>query len=256
MNPLIHNQATFFYRGKWNAAMDTLLLSTVIKLRTGSSSTDDFVTDSVLNEACKLINLRFATKITCADVVSRLELLRVRHQTFNEVVTTPGVRWDLDEKLIVADEETLKFIFRTNPLAGAYYYQDEAEYNRLTTMFGLQDVKKEKSREVITMSDTTELIVITDSPVPNAPTRGKHAPSPVDPDEVNSPFIDQYTMVRRKLFDEPSTNTKQGSPSRAGGLVGRMDPTRLLPVKQLYSSPKGSSCACWSPAAPSRKLTP
>ncbi|XP_042006451.1 uncharacterized protein LOC121755240 [Salvia splendens] len=95
--------------------MDTLLLSIVIKLRTNSSSTDDYVTDSVLNEACKVINLRFATAITCADIVSRLELLRVRHQTFNEVVSTPGVSWDLDEKRIIADEETWKFIFRTPP---------------------------------------------------------------------------------------------------------------------------------------------
>ncbi|KAG6433717.1 hypothetical protein SASPL_105332 [Salvia splendens] len=188
MNPQIPTQATFIYRRKWNAAMDTLLLSTVIKLRTGSRSNDDYLTDTVLNEACKVINLHFATEITCADTVSRLELLRVRCQTFNEVVSTPGVRWDLDEKLIVADDATWKFIFRTNPLAEAYYYRDEPEYSRLTTMFGLHDVKKEK--KVITISDTTELIVITDSLVPYAPTRGKHVPSPADPDEVNSPFID------------------------------------------------------------------
>ncbi|KAG6412167.1 hypothetical protein SASPL_124837 [Salvia splendens] len=256
MNPQIPTQATFFYRGKWNASMDTLLLSTMIKLRTRSRSNDDYLTDTVLNEACKVINLRFATEITCADTVSCLELLRVRHQNFNEVVSTPGVRWDLDEKLIVADDATWKFIFRTNPLAGAYYYQDEPKYSRLTTMFGLHDVKKEKSREAITISDTTELIVITDSPVPYATTRGKRVPSPTDPGEVNSPFIDPCTLVRRKLFDEPSTYTDQMSPSMAGGVVGSMDPTRYLPVKQLYSSPKGSSCASWSPAAPSRKSTP
>ncbi|KAG6424549.1 hypothetical protein SASPL_114967 [Salvia splendens] len=188
MNPQIPPQATFFYRGKWTATMDTLLLSTVIKLRAGSSSNDDSVTDAALNEACK---------------------------TFKEVVSTSGVRWDLDEKLIVADGATWKFIFRTNPLAGAYYY--EAEYSRLTTMFGIQGVKKEKSREVITISDATELIVITDSPVPNAPTRGKHVSSPTDQDEVNSPFIEPLTLVRRKLFDEPSTNTDEVLPSMAGG---------------------------------------
>ncbi|KAG6388650.1 hypothetical protein SASPL_150082 [Salvia splendens] len=202
--------------------MDTLLLSIVIKLRTGSRSNDDYLTDTVLNEACKVI--------TCPDTVSRLELLRVRHQTFNEVVNTPRVCWDLDEKLIVADDETWKFIFRTNPLAGAYYYRDKPEYSRLTTMFGLHDVKKEKLREVITISDTTGLIVITDSPVPYAPTRGKHVPSPADPDEVNSPFINPCTLVRRKLFDEPSTYTDQMSPSMAGGVVGSMDPTRYLLV--------------------------
>ncbi|KAG6403669.1 hypothetical protein SASPL_135897 [Salvia splendens] len=256
MNQNIPPQAIFFYRGKWTGAMDTLLLSTMIKLRIGSRSKDDSVTDAMLNEACEVINLRFAAELTCADVVSRLELLWVRYQTFNEVISTPGVRWDLDEKLIVADDTTWKLIFRSNPFAGAYYYRDEEEYSRLTTMFGLHGGKTEKSREVITISDTTELIVITDSPVPYAPTRGKHRPSPADPEEVNSPIVDPCTIVRRKLFDEPSNNVDQGSPSMAAGLVGSMNPSLMLPVKQLYSSPKGSSCASWSPAAPSRESAP
>ncbi|KAG6427377.1 hypothetical protein SASPL_111620 [Salvia splendens] len=182
--------------GKWTAAMDTLLLSTVIKMRAGRASNDDSVTEAELNEACKVIKLRFSTEITCADVVSRLELLRVRYEMFNKVVSTPGVRWDLDDKLIVADESTWMFMFQTNPLAGAYYYRDEDEYSRLTTMFGLHGVKKEPAKEVITISDTTELIVITDSPVPYAPTRGKHGHSLAEQEEVNSPFIDPPTLVR------------------------------------------------------------
>ncbi|KAG6400976.1 hypothetical protein SASPL_137821 [Salvia splendens] len=257
MNPLIPTQETFFYRGKWNASMDKLLLSTMIKLKTIFSSTDDSVSPSVLNEACKVINLRFEPTITCADVVSRLELLRVRHKTFDEVVSTPGVRWDLDEKIIIADEETWKFMFRTKPLTGAYYYRDESEYGRLTTVFGNHSLgKKPTSREVIAISDTTEVIVITDSPVPNAPVRAKHAHSPADPDEVNSPFVIPSKMVCRKLFDESSNNTDQGSSSRAGGYAGRMDPPLLFPGKHVYSSPKGSSCASWSPAASLRKAAP
>ncbi|KAG6410395.1 hypothetical protein SASPL_120876 [Salvia splendens] len=227
--------------GKWTAAMDTLLLSTVIKMRAGRASNDDSVTEAELNEACKVIKLRFSTEITCADVVSRLELLRVRYETFNKVVSTPGVRWDLDDKLI------------TNPLAGAYYYRDEDEYSRLTTMFGLHGVKKEPAKEVITISDTTELIVITDSPVPYAPTRGKHGHSLAEQEEVNSPFIDPPTLVRRKLFDEPSMNYAEVSSSVDAGRVGSFNQTQTLPVKQLYSSPNGSSCASWSPAAASRK---
>ncbi|KAG6424964.1 hypothetical protein SASPL_115387 [Salvia splendens] len=239
MNQNIPPQAIFFYRGKWTGAMDTLLLSTLIKLRIGSRSNDDSVTDAMLNKACEVINIRFAAELTCADVVSRLELLRVRYQTFNEVISTPGVRWDLDEKLIVADDATWKLIFR--PLD-----------HHVWAAGG----KTEKSREVITISDTTELIVIIDSPVPYAPTRGKHRPSTADPEEVNSPFVDPCTMVRRKLFNVPSNNVDQGSPSMAAGLVGSMNPSLMLPVKQLYSSPKGSSCASWSPAAPSRESAP
>ncbi|KAG6399623.1 hypothetical protein SASPL_141104 [Salvia splendens] len=238
MNPQIPTQATFFYQGKLNAAMDTLLLSTMIKLRTVSRSNDDTMSDMVLNKARKVIKLRFGSEITCADIVIRLELLRVRYQTFNDIVGTPGVRWNLDEKIIVADEATWMLYFG------------------LATMFGLHDVKEEKSREVITIFDTTELIVITYSPVPNAPTHGRHVPSPADPDKVNSPFIDPTTRVRRKLFDETSTSTDRMSPSLVGGVVGSMAPNRYLPVKELYSLPKGSSCASWSLAAPSRTLAP
>ena len=78
MNPQIPTQATFFYRGKWNEAMDTLLLSTLIKLRPVKGSNGDAVTDVALNEASKVINLRLGNDITCADIVIRLELLRVR----------------------------------------------------------------------------------------------------------------------------------------------------------------------------------
>lgn len=92
--------------------MDTLLLSTLIKLRPVKRLHGDEVTDAALNEASKVINLQFGSEISCADIIIRLELLRVRFQTFNEVVDTPGVRWDLDEKIIVADEATWKFIFR------------------------------------------------------------------------------------------------------------------------------------------------
>ncbi|KAL1568461.1 hypothetical protein AAHA92_00076 [Salvia divinorum] len=105
--------------------MDTLLLSTMTRLHNVQCLNDESVSDAVLDEARTGINLYFGSEITCADIVIRLELLKVRYNTFKEVVATPGVLWDLDEKIIIADDLTWKFIFRTNPLVGAYYYQDD-----------------------------------------------------------------------------------------------------------------------------------
>lgn len=118
-------------------------------------------------------------------------------------------------------------------------------------MFGSGDVNSKPSHDVINISDTTELIVINDSPVLKAASYEFHVASPADPDEVNSPFFAPATRIRRKLFDEASTSTEPSTPPMAGGVVGSKAPNRF-PVMALYSSPKGSSCASWSPAAPPR----
>ncbi|KAL1568460.1 hypothetical protein AAHA92_00075 [Salvia divinorum] len=40
------------------------------------------------------------------------------------------------------------------------------------------------------------------------------------------------------------------------GVVGSKAPNHFLPVNELYSSPKGSSCASWSPFPTSQKTAP
>ncbi|KAL1567362.1 hypothetical protein AAHA92_02849 [Salvia divinorum] len=114
------------------------------------------------------INLHFGIEINCADIVIRLELLKVRYNMFQG----------------------------SCGYTEAYYYRDELEFNRLATMFGFDDVKMEKSHEVITISNTTKLIVITDSIVPNTLYYGRSIATPADSDEVNSPLIDPSSWVR------------------------------------------------------------
>ncbi|KAL1553428.1 hypothetical protein AAHA92_14107 [Salvia divinorum] len=243
--------------------MDTMLLSNVLKLSKGWRSNEVTVGKTVLVEVCKVINDHFRSELTCGDLAIRLELLKVRYNTFKEVVATPGVQWDLDEKMILADDSTWKFIFQTNPFSRAYYHRDEPQFNLIAAMFGFDHVKIENSHEVITISDTTEHIVITDSTVPNAPYNGIHMASPADPDEVNSPLTDPSTRVRRKLFDEAETNADQLSTSVSpngniinSGVLGNKVPHHLFQIKELYSSPKGSSSASWSPFSKSEKTTP
>lgn len=53
---------------------------------------------------------------------------------------------------------------------------------------------------MITLSDNTEIVVITDTVEPNAPVRGHVIELDVDLDEVNSPPPGAASRVRRKLF--------------------------------------------------------
>ncbi|KAL1545039.1 hypothetical protein AAHA92_21811 [Salvia divinorum] len=88
-------------------------------------------------------------------------MLRNRYNTFKEIVAMSGVHWAVQDKVIMTTESTWKLLFERNPLAGAYYHRDEPEFSLLATMFRLGDVKVEDGNEVITLIDTTTVIVIT-----------------------------------------------------------------------------------------------
>ena len=133
----------------------------------------------------------------------------------------------MKDKVVVADKSTWKVIFQVrihrlfnilqfnmsllkhdctliiqrDASASAYYYRDEPEFCLLASLFGLFDVKDEFPHEVITLSDNTEVIVLSDSLVPNAPIRGMRYDSPTDSAEVTSPMPGPSTRVCRKLFD-------------------------------------------------------
>lgn len=137
-----------------------------------------------------------------------------------------------------------------NAYARAYYHSDEPHYNELATMFGYFDVKIEEETEVITLSDNTEVVVITETEEPNEPIRGSAKAMSVDADEVNSPSPGSVPRVRRKLFhfDKVKLDLDHLSSSKS--------PSRVVPAKVVGSSPRGSSCASWSPLPTSRKTAP
>lgn len=126
--------------------------------------------------------------------------------------------------------------------AAAYFHRDEPEFNLLASFFGLYDVKVEFSQEVITISDnSTKVIVLSDSDVPDAPIRGQQMYSPSDSDEVTSPISAPATFVRQKLFDVevPSFSA----------LCNSSSPNRFNTGKSVnFSSTKGESSASWSPS--------
>ncbi|KAL1550735.1 hypothetical protein AAHA92_18663 [Salvia divinorum] len=271
MNPQISNQASFFYRGKWNHEMDKILLSTIIKLNHCSGWDGIVVHETVLLEAGKIILGQVGCELTNAELSSRLKVLKSRYNTFKEVVNTHGVRWDVDNNFVVADEEMWKKMFKRNPFVGAYYHRDESDFYLLATVFGLSDIKIEDGHETIMISDTIEVIAISDPTVPIAPGPGLPSASPADPDEVTSPILGGATRVRRKLFDDVVLTIDQQSsnmapfcclfPTADGSLKNKMENKssfRSIPVKKkgVESSPHGSSCASWSPYPTSCKTAP
>ncbi|KAL1533189.1 hypothetical protein AAHA92_33109 [Salvia divinorum] len=124
-----------------------------------------------INRASCVLNTHFGSDLACVDLSLRLKMLSNRYNTFKEVVATSGVHWAVQDKVIMTTESTWKLLFERNPLAGAYYYRDEPEFSLLATMFGLGDVKVEDGNEVITLSDTTTVIVITDPTEHDEPTK-------------------------------------------------------------------------------------
>ncbi|KAL1560097.1 hypothetical protein AAHA92_10358 [Salvia divinorum] len=249
MNSHIPEQSTFFYRGKWIREMDTLLLSTMIKMKNDRGWNGASVPYEVFHNVRKVINPRFGVALTCEDLAIRLKLLEARYNTFKYVVATHGVRqWRIHLRIVAADDSTWKLIFQRNAYAAAYYHSDEPEFNFMVTMFGFHDVKVEVSHEVISLSDNTEVIVITDSAVPNAPILGRLYASPADPDEVTLPMSGPATRVHRKLFDMSGPCFDELSSNKS--------PARFIPAKEISWSPKGSSCASWSPFPTSCKTAP
>ncbi|KAG6387389.1 hypothetical protein SASPL_152576 [Salvia splendens] len=249
MNFHIPQQATFFYRGKWNQEMDSQLLLTLINLRSDHDWEDGNVPDEVLNNVRAMINHPFGAELSSDDISARVKMLEARYSLFKKVVGTNGVQWNMEERVVIADELTWKIILETDASAAAYFYRDEPEFNLLARFFGWYDIKVEFPHEVITLSDNTKVIVLTESLVLDAPIRGKPYDSPADSDEVTSPMPGPSTRVRHKLFDV-------GVPC-VDAISSTTSTTRVNPGKKgIFSSPKGSSCAPWSPCPSSHRTLP
>ncbi|KAG6407784.1 hypothetical protein SASPL_130782 [Salvia splendens] len=85
------------------------------------------VPDQVLFKAGVRIECELGCQLTRTDLKDRVQALEIRYHTFKALVAFPRVRWDFKWKFI-------------HPDVVAYYYQDEPEFLRLASLFGLDDV--------------------------------------------------------------------------------------------------------------------
>ncbi|KAL1563579.1 hypothetical protein AAHA92_06029 [Salvia divinorum] len=264
MNPCIPPQEAFFYNGKWSQQLDRLLLSTVLRIKGRQPWAGNAVPESVMYEAMKsIIKEGDASEICINDIKVRLDELKARYTTFNELVATRGVQWDHDSNVVIADDEIVwRKILKQHPFAGAYYHTDEPQLYLLASMFGLTDVEMEDETIIIITSDTTK-------PICNL--HGPLVASPADPDEVNSPCVGGAFKARRKLFVEESATDDRHSSTVAsvfyhgtgvdGSLKLKMENQppccmNLVKINQSKFSPGGSSTASCSPFLRSHNIAP
>lgn len=102
----------FFYKGKWTANVDNLLLSNVIRMRGVHPWEGNNIPDAVIAEAATSINQAIGGEFTITDLNIRLKVLEECFTTFNKVVATAGVHWNMPDKIIEADDEVWKTIFQ------------------------------------------------------------------------------------------------------------------------------------------------
>ncbi|KAG6387656.1 hypothetical protein SASPL_152848 [Salvia splendens] len=189
MNFIFPPQAVFFYQGKWTPEMDAMLLSTLITLRRGREWEDGNVPEDVLRNVRAVIMHPFGVDLTPDDIAGRVKLLKARYMSFKKLVKTAGVQWNPQDRIVVASDTTWNFILKRDASAAAYFYRDEPDFSLLASFFGQSDVKVEFPQEVIAISDNSaEVIVLSDSEVPDAPNRIQPIYSPSDSDEVTSPM--------------------------------------------------------------------
>ncbi|KAG6410397.1 hypothetical protein SASPL_128455 [Salvia splendens] len=190
MNFIIPPQAVFFYKGKWTPEMDAMLLSTLITLRRGREWEDGNVPEDVPRNVRDVIMHPFGMDLTTDDIAGRVKLLKARYISFKKLVKTNGVQWNPQHKIVFASDSTWNFIFKVAGCFGhGIFLSGRTRFSLLASFFGQFDVKVEFPQEVIAISDNSaEVIVISDSDVPDAPNRVQPIYSTSDSDEVTSPM--------------------------------------------------------------------
>lgn len=92
--------------------MDSMLLSTLITLRSGREWDDANVPEDVLRNVRSVINLPFGVELTTEDISVRIALLKARYHRFKKLVKTDGVQWNVDEHFVSAADSTWKLLFQ------------------------------------------------------------------------------------------------------------------------------------------------
>ncbi|KAL1548832.1 hypothetical protein AAHA92_17016 [Salvia divinorum] len=251
-------QEKFFFKGLWTSTVDDIILTTAIRMKSIHGWDGKLIPIEVFFEASYAIHTKLGCQLTPDEIKERMQLLELRYRISKAVVATTGARWEVKKYYVVANEAVWENIFKYHPFAEAYFHCDEPEFSRLAVVFGMEDVKVEEAKDVIVISDSTEIL-----PPPVVPTV-----TPVsDPDEVNSPLLTVVGQVRRKLFDEDLDSLDRESnnghrphnysPSSSVELGPKVkDPKFHRLLKQPtppVCSPNASSSASWSPFGGYRK---
>ncbi|KAG6421997.1 hypothetical protein SASPL_118558 [Salvia splendens] len=260
-------QAIFFFKGKWSVELDNQLLCELVRVKEEHGDLHSGLPDEALVAARVKVEAMAANKFSVDELHTRVHFLASRYKTFHMLVSTPGVWWYPNMNVVDAADTVWRKVMKEYPLSAAYYHEDEPEYRRLTSVFGPLDVKQEGSDE-LNVAVPKEVIVLSDTTIPQHEVIDLTVVESPFLQEVNSPAVVIGEKVKRKLFDDEVESSDRESsnkpptvfyvPGPRGKAIMKMPPPRSLPVNlhvpTRTASPDGSSEASNSPNPRARNI--
>ncbi|KAL1563323.1 hypothetical protein AAHA92_05805 [Salvia divinorum] len=250
-------QYMFFYKGKWTPEMDTILVDTLLRLKGETSWILEEFPSYFLLTAAKEIEEKEHVLLYEIELSNRVEALHTRYLAFKDLLAQKGAYWDFRTKSVIAPEAAWEKMCKKTRLAGAYFYEEEPQYNKLACLFGMDHIKVEGEKEVIVISESTKK-------------KSDEEPSCYEIDdayeEVTSPTAKRAVCADRKPFidvDEPTNRESTTEPgiyfidvAVDGQLRTSLEKGRALPKVKAVNTPgvgpsnpssHASSCGSNSP---------
>ncbi|KAL1553436.1 hypothetical protein AAHA92_14113 [Salvia divinorum] len=156
---MAHNlppQSSFLYASNWTPELDSLLLGTMIRLKIDNNWDGTVFPSNFILEAESVIKQKLGYAFDWAALYDRLHFLEKRYKTFKEMLQVNGTYWDARTNLVIPGEGVWMEILPRNPLAGAYLSHGDPAYHMLADLFAHNDVKVEREKTVIMISDSSE----------------------------------------------------------------------------------------------------
>ena len=94
--------------------LDAQLLLALTRVKETYPWEDEFIPQVAINEASKILARENAVHFRADELSTRLQVLKKRHDTFNEVVATNGATWDVKHEIVVAREEVWSDILKVS----------------------------------------------------------------------------------------------------------------------------------------------
>ncbi|KAG6394994.1 hypothetical protein SASPL_145585 [Salvia splendens] len=135
MGSNIPRQETFFYKAKWSAEVDSVLLSVIVWAKNMGRWSGSVIPIAILQEVIESIQSETGVSFSWLELYERYQFLEQCFHAFKLVWQTRGVYWNMQSNMVISPNSAW-----------------------LAMLFGMEDVKKEENTKVVVIYDTTVLI--------------------------------------------------------------------------------------------------
>ena len=87
-------QSSFLYRGKWKHEIDTIILTTMVRLKKEYGCEGSVFPSHFIFEAQSMVEYHFGVTFEWFEIVDRLHFLEQRYRTFKELLGIAGTYWN------------------------------------------------------------------------------------------------------------------------------------------------------------------